>query len=510
MRSRGVLLVVAAALSTSCGDVTRTGPGPPTGSERTLQVDGAELVGEVDGIRRDYVMRCDTTPVTVSLTTADSHAVVGPVKLSGSEAVVITADRVDPITLRCLPDRFPALTRTGPPPGVWLATALVDLAATGDGWLVVTDPDGTPVWWKSTVGLGDFDAVDDELITFEVTHGAFPGFATQPDAHFAVTDLADGSERQVRIPGQVIDFHELLLEEDRIFAIAYEIIESSGDPLPDKVSVFPFPPFGAPACTSAAPTPAERQARGRIVELDDSGAVLRTWRAEDHLSVLDSPGVERANVLGTSDAPDCVIDVEHLNALAPGRDADELVVTSRHMDGVFALDWPSGDITWKVGGSPSEQSLRIVGDRAGGPHRPHDGQLLDGDRLLLWDNRSGLAGPARAVIYQLDRTARTATLVSEFAVPCSTPPFCSSEATGSVRMVGDSTLVVAPGVWDGATVLIYDAQDAELQSTLTFEMARAYRSLPVTVDADALRADMAARQGETPQPGSLPPAAPPK
>ena len=59
----------------------------------------------------------------------------------------------------------------------------------------------------------------------------------------------------------------------------------------------------------------------------------------------------------------------------------------------------------------------------------------------MFDNRSGTAGPARAVAYAIDTVANTATMLWEIRDPLDRP----SNGLGSVRVQADGSIVVCWG-----------------------------------------------------------------
>jgi hypothetical protein len=115
---------------------------------------------------------------------------------------------------------------------------------------------------------------------------------------------------------------------------------------------------------------------------------------------------------------------------------------------VFAIDKTSGAITWKLGGSATPESLKILADpvfAAGGRFGhfggQHDARMLPDGTITMEDPGSYLGRPPRAVRYQLDLSARTATLVEQVTDPLAT----NSPATGSARKLPGGDWVMAWG-----------------------------------------------------------------
>jgi hypothetical protein len=180
---------------------------------------------------------------------------------------------------------------------------------------------------------------------------------------------------------------------------------------------------------------------GEIHELDGSGHTIWKWSTGDHFGYDEVTFPQRFG-LYPAEPHGGEVDVFHINSLAPTDDGSgDYIVSARHLDAVFRVDHDNGDVLWKLGGKtkPSKQ-LTIIGDPLGGPLRAHDAHLT-GNELTLFDNRSGTAGPARAVAYRIDTVARTATMLWEIRDPQNR----ASLGLGSVRVQPDGSIVVCWG-----------------------------------------------------------------
>jgi hypothetical protein len=183
-----------------------------------------------------------------------------------------------------------------------------------------------------------------------------------------------------------------------------------------------------------------------IHELDASGNTLWTWSALDHVGYDEVTFPVRFG-LYPGEPHGGEVDPFHINSLARIEDGSgDYLVSARHLDAVLRIDRdsPDGDVVWKLGGttpgSEPKAQLTIVGDPLGGPLRPHDARLT-GDVLTLFDNRAGSPGPARAVAYEIDEDAETATMLWEIRDPQGRP----SNGLGSVRVQDDGSVVVCWG-----------------------------------------------------------------
>ena len=144
----------------------------------------------------------------------------------------------------------------------------------------------------------------------------------------------------------------------------------------------------------------------QIQQVDRSGRAVWSWDSRRHLS-LDETGHWWRFVLanphpapGQGDAYDAI----HLNSIEPwGR--SRLVIAVRHTDAVYGIDRRSGRILFKLGGVPTRESLRVVGEP--GPPRklfggPHDARVGPGGRLSVYDDGTHQARPPRLARYDLD------------------------------------------------------------------------------------------------------------
>lgn len=189
-------------------------------------------------------------------------------------------------------------------------------------------------------------------------------------------------------------------------------------------------------------------------------------------------------------AEDAQYDLFHINAF----DLDNsggIVISNRHDNAIYRVQRSTGRITWKLGGTTTSKSLRILRDpyaatAFGGQHDMH---VLPDGTITVFDNGTLRDRPARALRFRIDTRARTATLIESATDPAAAPsPF----AGGATR--------VAPGTWVvsyGGTPRMEEMDDAgrpSLVITFTDPRAFSYRLEPVMpgepITIDRLRAGM--------------------
>jgi hypothetical protein len=176
-----------------------------------------------------------------------------------------------------------------------------------------------------------------------------------------------------------------------------------------------------------------------LEEVTPAGAVVWSWDTADHVSPtqMDAQWYHEMLSLGSPYSPYLF---NSADATPTG-----FVLSYRYLDAVFGIDKTTGAITWKLGGSATPQSLKILGDPvfAAGSHfgGQHDARMLPDGTITMEEPGSYLGRVPRAVQYKLDLSARTATLVEQVTDPLAT----NSPATGSARKLAGGDWVMAWG-----------------------------------------------------------------
>jgi arylsulfotransferase ASST len=181
------------------------------------------------------------------------------------------------------------------------------------------------------------------------------------------------------------------------------------------------------------------------------GAVRFLWSAWDNFSLQDWQELP-ANVSTVTNT-----DFDHPNSI----DVDgsgNYVISFRDLDEVTNIDAVTGRMNWRFGGRNNQFTL--VGDPLGGFAGQHSVRVLPNGHLLIYDDGLNHGPPeSRGVEYNLDVSAKTATMAWEFR---HSPPLYT-QFVGSVQRwqdgatlvgfggVGVATLVGSDGsvVWEG-------------------------------------------------------------
>ncbi len=261
------------------------------------------------------------------------------------------------------------------------------------------------------------------------------GMGVDPRMAYEVRSPAGKLLRVVRTRDSIIDGHEFRELGDGNF-----LTESY---VPGKANLRRF---GGPA--RAAVVSAE------IEEVDPDGRVRWHWSSRGHIG-LGETGRWWRNVLsnakpGLRALP--TFDPVHINSIEP-RGADEVVISTRHTDALYGIQRSTGEILWKLGGTRTADSLRVVGDPAhkllGGQH---DARIADDGSLSVYDNGKDRPRRPRVVFYRLDPRQGKATYLRQL----NDPAVKTSHCCGSARELEDGGWLVSWG--DNPLVTAFDAK----------------------------------------------------
>ena len=412
----GLLLALA-----GCG----AGDDPAAGSKGSVAIDG--LVPEYDPAETRYVSRCGrgATPIRVHAGEGATAAIgfgepgtgtfeVMPGVEPGEDFPIVVRDGDSRRTyrVRCLPADFPAwkFEMSRPlDPGLFVVSFRPSRQARP--WVIVFDHEGVPRWWytPSTRALGG-QVLEDGTVSWARSFG--DGYGLDPRMAHEVRSVSGKLRRTVRTKGEIVDGHEFReLGDGNVLVDIY----APGT----KVDLSRF---GGPASASAV--------FAEIHEIDPEGRVVWRWNSRRHVG-LEETGRWWRNVLSNSKSADGVatFDPVHVNSIEP-RGADEIVVSMRHTDAIYGIERSTGNVVWKLGGTATAQSLRVVGDPAeklfGGQH---DARVDENGDISVYDNGKSRPRRPRVVSYSLDLKRGTATYLGQL----NDPEVKTSHCCGSAR-----------------------------------------------------------------------------
>ncbi len=493
------------------------------GLVRTFDVGSFELFPTFDPAITDYIAYCtdddqNDFDITLSGPPGTTVAIVGGPSgrpnmtarrpVGAGEAIVATYSSPSGANaeywVRCVPPDFPrvTVTRSGPTAPGWYLVANAAFARPPGEFAIILDSNGVPVWYRRTKTtypnqfVADFKRLADGTLSWVIApplpFGLDPTVAAEQfrldstlvARHRTVDNPADPTN-----PARPLDGHDLVeLSNGNLLMISY----------PVRTSATPYDcvDFGGTPTTTTTVLDAV------IQEIDPTtGTLVREWSA-DVLGLLGPPKIDIGTGGPKADPgevtlPACIAvgatdyyDPVHINGLDATADGSTVLFTARHLNAVYAVDWATGAVEWKLGGKPAATSLTIVGDGLGGPVRQHDVKLLESGNVSVFDNRGAGLGTARYAEYALDESARTATLVRSIDHP--TGSF--SGAMGSARRQPDGAVVVGWGALPGPVFTEFD-EDGQVALQVELELdgvhLLSYRTVKeplASFDIDVLRA----------------------
>jgi hypothetical protein len=475
----GALFVVGLAWSES--DAVATVPAVVAPSVSTTPA----LTPAFDPAIFDYVVRCTDSLGSVTLSaelpTGSTISVNGAAALSGSVSVPVSLAPNAEMTwvisgggstntyyARCLPADFPQMTATvsGVPQAQWYMIApSLTFANPPEPYVVIVDAHGTPVWW-----MYDSTAppIDQKLMP-DTGSGAELAWA-HSSSSFASSYSFYGLDGQLHrtIGAGTLDIHDLQPTPTGTLLALRSIPRDCPNTPSDCVDESQW---GGPSSVN----PIDAQ----VVELDGSGDQVFSWSTRGHISLDES-----ADWIAAGQTSDII----HINSVAPDG-SDAFIFSARHLNAVYHVTKSTGAIDWKLGGTPTAQSLTVVGDPSGGPvfSGEHDARLLPDGTLTVHDNGTLAGRPPRVLRFKLDLVQRTATVIEDISdarVP-------SSSCCGSARKLTGGDWVVD---W-GSTTTTTELSPAG-DPVLTIQLAPgyfSYRTVPVesgVLSAAQLRAGM--------------------
>jgi Arylsulfotransferase (ASST) len=475
---RAILAVLTAGLSALLLALAGCGGGEDraAGSKGSLAISG--LFPEFDPARTSYVSRCGrgSAPIQVDAGRGTSVAVGSAKPRGGTIEVesgvrpgedfpiaVLSEDGRETYRVRCLPVDFPSwkFERLRPlDPGLFVVSFRPSRNARP--WVIVFDHQGTPRWWymPDTRALWG-QVLEDGTVSWARSFG--DGYGLDPRMAHEVRSLSGRLLRTVRTKGEIVDGHEF-----RELADGNVLVDTYAPGTKVDLSR-----FGGPKSASAV--------FAEIQEIDPKGRVVWRWNSRRHVG-LGETGRWWRNVLSNSKETEGVrtFDPVHVNSIEP-RGEDEVVVSMRHTDAIYGIERSSGNILWKLGGTETPQSLRVVGDPAeklfGGQH---DARVGENGDLSVYDNGKDRPRRPRVVSYRLDLERGTATYLGQL----NDSQVETSHCCGSARPLPGGGWLVSWG--DNPLVTAFDAGE-RIAFRLRLPVST-FRAVPVPEGATTLRA----------------------
>lgn len=461
-----ILATVSVLAMPACGsDVAADAESDPTAS---VSISG--LYPDFDPAESRYVSRCGrgAAPIRVMAERGTKVAVGSAAPRKGSirldpgtppgedfKFTVISAGGRNAYSVRCLPADFPKwrferLREMQP------GQFVVSFKPSQDArpWVIAFDHAGVPRWWYSPDTRALWAQVlDNGTVSWARSFG--DGYGLDPRMAHEVRSLSGELIRVVRTKGSIIDGHEFRdLPNGNVLVDTY----APGTQVDLR-------PFGGPRSASAV--------FGEIQEIDPDGRAVWRWNSREYIH-LQETGRWWRNVLSNAKRGpenDGIFDPVHINSIEP-RGPDEIVISARHTDALYGIERSTGEILWKLGGTETPESLRIIGDPAeklfGGQH---DARFAADGTLSVYDNGKDRPRLPRVVSYRLDLEKGTATYLGQL----NDPEIKTSHCCGSARPLRDGGWLVSWG--DNPLVTGFDSE-RRIAFRLTLA-ASSFRAVPV-------------------------------
>lgn len=382
--------------------------------------------------------------------------------------VIRTAGGDRHYVVRCLPPGFPAYVarRPGRPQAAWYVVAPcchIPYAAIFDNY-------GVPVWWLRTRHFVlDAALLPDGGVAVALNRGKHltsgESLATFNEYHL------DGAfERTFSIPGGVpTDRHELQILRNGDYVVVAHVPRTGVD----------LRHYGGPANATVLDAV--------IAEVSPQGKLVWSWDSKDHIRLAETgrwyQGLVLSHPVGLSHGRRAY-DIVHINAVEPY--GHGFLASFRHADAIYAIDKASGKIEWKLGGTHTRQSLKILGDGVPDFGGQHDVRVLPDGTVTLFDNGTGRGRSPRALRFRIDARAHTATRLEQLiGTQIQVSPCC-----GSARKLPGGDWVVS---WGGTHLISELTPTDQPVFQLEFPLSTSYRAqplLPGQVSRAALNAGM--------------------
>jgi hypothetical protein len=453
----------------------------PGAARASVEIKAPALTTAFDQASRDYAIRsrrCDgfrlrvRTPGRTSARIGDGRFFGGSrakrIRLGTAEAVTVTAKaRRHGKTMRrhyrirCLPDGFPRyeFDRGRRPVATRLFSVTPLSLALGDGWVIIFNDWGAPVWWKRT----DVPALDGKVlpggdVAYATLYG-IPGYGNDERNAYVIVSPDGRRVRRVKVDGSLTDNHDLQQTADG----NYVVVSYRERPQPVDATA-----YNGDAAAHVIDAYVQVQ--------DPVGNVVWDWNSKDHIDLAET-GRWWAHL---DNEPYDIVHLNSVDLLANG----DILVSFRHLDAVYRIDGDTGEIKWKLGGTETPQRLAVRGDDH--PDLPlggqHDARRNADGTVSVHDNGTFLDRSPRVVSYRIEDGK--AAIVDEIRDPHAAASMCC----GSARSVGDSWLIS----WGGLpTVTEFNSAD-ERTFELTMPGYFSYRAIPAggRVSPKRLRAGM--------------------
>jgi hypothetical protein len=358
--------------------------------------------------------------------------------------------------VRCLPANFPTWKayRPGRPQAQWYVVApCCDPTRT---YVAIFDNHGVPVWWINTHRPPlDASLLPGGGVVWAQQHGM--DIAPSVSSGTYEEHAFDGTLlRTFSLPdGTPTDRHEMQLLPNGDYVVVAYVPRDGVD----------LRPYGPPDATVLD---------AHVEEVSPQHEIVWSWSSGDHISLSETGRWYARRVIARPlPLPDgrMAYDIVHINAVEP-YGPHRFLMSFRHLDAIYSIAKSTGHVLWKLGGTKTPRSLRIVGDRRPDFGGPHDVRVLRDGTVTLHDNGTGRGRPARALRFRIDAAAGRATLVEKVSDRAGSRSRCC----GSARKLPGGDWVIS---WGGTHLIEERTAAGKRAFALRFPLHISYRVFPV-------------------------------
>lgn len=249
----------------------------------------------------------------------------------------------------------------------------------GTPYIAILDNNGSPVFYRKMPAYArDFKLQKNGMLSYRLADPFYRFY--EMDSGYTVTREISAKN------GYGTDEHELqILPNGNVLLIALEY---------KTVNMSALVPGGKTNATVIG---------NHIQEIDRNGQIIFEWKCWDHFDITDAV---HENLTAQT------IDYVHMNAIAVDHDSN-LIISSRHLSEITKIDRKSGKILWRLGGKHNQ--FAFINDPFNGPSYQHDVRVLPNGHYTVFDNGNyHTPSISRAVEYQVDTVAKTATMVWQY------------------------------------------------------------------------------------------------
>jgi hypothetical protein len=291
-------------------------------------------------------------------------------------------------------------------------------AADNHGYVVAFDSTGTLRWYRDFGPQFTSDARQQANGDITVFLGPSNGYMPAQGAFVEVQPSGDSVRAITAVGSAYTDPHELVTSFDR-----------EKRRVADYLFGYDLATFALDA--SDANTE-QTVAHHQVIRISSTGAVDTLIDAADHWGLADA--IE----------PPAIPDLDHPNSIDFDLDGG-VIVSYRSLSAIVKLNPDTHAIEWQLGGVKNQ--FTFVNDPLGGFDGQHSARILPNGHLLIFDNGwTHSPQMSRAVEYELNTTAMTATMVWQYRAS----PSIFNDFTGSVERLANGNTVV--GFTRGGTV----------------------------------------------------------